>query len=153
MRGDTGSSVWFSLKDIHLLISELTDIQYICVCLGVYLSRYSDLIQMDPLTPGATGEIVIFKVMKVNHKPTDDHHLGSYDKFRMWWEILYSSFALHVFFFNLCCVFLIWCFYFLLCTAGCICNVAYCAYVISTGYLFHFTLLSWFSWRCKYRRK
>ncbi|XP_068452041.1 protein TASOR isoform X2 [Clinocottus analis] len=31
---------------------------------GVYLSRYSDLIQVNPITPGATGEIIIFKVMK-----------------------------------------------------------------------------------------
>ncbi|CAG5977835.1 unnamed protein product [Menidia menidia] len=33
---------------------------------GVYLSRYSDLLQMNPLTPGTTGEIIIFKVMKVD---------------------------------------------------------------------------------------
>ncbi|XP_040890119.1 protein TASOR isoform X2 [Toxotes jaculatrix] len=31
---------------------------------GVYLSRYSDLLQMNSFTPGATGEIIIFKVMK-----------------------------------------------------------------------------------------
>ncbi|XP_029947947.1 protein TASOR isoform X2 [Salarias fasciatus] len=31
---------------------------------GVYLSRYSDLLQKNPLTPGTTGEIIIFKVMK-----------------------------------------------------------------------------------------
>ncbi|KAM9361353.1 protein TASOR [Symphorus nematophorus] len=31
---------------------------------GVYLSRYSDLLQINPLTPGASGEIVIFKVIK-----------------------------------------------------------------------------------------
>ncbi|XP_044206100.1 uncharacterized protein LOC122981439 [Thunnus albacares] len=31
---------------------------------GVYLSRYSDLLQVNSFTPGATGEIVIFKVMK-----------------------------------------------------------------------------------------
>ncbi|XP_040059629.2 protein TASOR isoform X2 [Gasterosteus aculeatus] len=31
---------------------------------GVYLSRYSDLIHTPPLTPGVTGDIVIFKVMK-----------------------------------------------------------------------------------------
>ncbi|KAM3621562.1 uncharacterized protein V6R79_012819 [Siganus canaliculatus] len=31
---------------------------------GVYLSRYSDLLQVNPMTPGATGEIIIFKVMK-----------------------------------------------------------------------------------------
>ncbi|KAG7226668.1 hypothetical protein INR49_001838, partial [Caranx melampygus] len=31
---------------------------------GVYLSRYSDLLQMNSFTAGATGEVVIFKVMK-----------------------------------------------------------------------------------------
>ncbi|XP_027135126.1 uncharacterized protein tasora isoform X2 [Larimichthys crocea] len=31
---------------------------------GVYLSRYSDLLQLNAITPGATGEILIFKVMK-----------------------------------------------------------------------------------------
>ncbi|XP_073324924.1 protein TASOR [Pagrus major] len=31
---------------------------------GVYLSRYSDLLQTNVFTPGATGEILIFKVMK-----------------------------------------------------------------------------------------
>ncbi|XP_075951683.1 protein TASOR isoform X1 [Anarhichas minor] len=31
---------------------------------GVYLSRYSDLIQINAITPGVTGEIIIFKVMK-----------------------------------------------------------------------------------------
>ncbi|XP_062271989.1 uncharacterized protein tasora [Scomber scombrus] len=31
---------------------------------GVYLSRYSDLLQVNHFTPGATWEIIIFKVMK-----------------------------------------------------------------------------------------
>ncbi|KAF7656332.1 hypothetical protein LDENG_00042900 [Lucifuga dentata] len=31
---------------------------------GVYLSKYSDLLQMNPCSPGATGELIIFKVMK-----------------------------------------------------------------------------------------
>ncbi|XP_026204201.1 protein TASOR-like isoform X2 [Anabas testudineus] len=31
---------------------------------GVYLSRYSDLLQVNAFTPGATGEIIILKVMK-----------------------------------------------------------------------------------------
>lgn len=49
---------------------ELTETPDVCVCVcvlcvGVYLSRYSDLLQVDPITPGATGEIIIFKVMKV----------------------------------------------------------------------------------------
>nr|XP_023667074.1 protein TASOR isoform X1 [Paramormyrops kingsleyae] len=32
--------------------------------MGVYLSKYSDLLQMNPFDPGASGEIIIFKVMK-----------------------------------------------------------------------------------------
>ncbi|KAM4741337.1 protein TASOR [Anableps anableps] len=31
---------------------------------GVYLSRYSDLLQTSPLAPGTTGELIILKVMK-----------------------------------------------------------------------------------------
>ncbi|XP_042365956.1 protein TASOR-like isoform X2 [Plectropomus leopardus] len=31
---------------------------------GVYLSRYSDLLQINSITPGASGEIIIYKVMK-----------------------------------------------------------------------------------------
>ncbi|XP_056130388.1 protein TASOR-like [Lampris incognitus] len=31
---------------------------------GVYLSKYSDILQVNTLTPGAAGEILIFKVMK-----------------------------------------------------------------------------------------
>ncbi|XP_036007474.1 uncharacterized protein LOC105938223 isoform X1 [Fundulus heteroclitus] len=31
---------------------------------GVYLSRYSDLLQTNPLAPGTTGELLIFKVIK-----------------------------------------------------------------------------------------
>ena len=46
---------------------------YICVLiilsfvslLGVYLSRYADLLQANPLEAGAVGDVVIFKIMKV----------------------------------------------------------------------------------------
>ncbi|XP_010767434.1 protein FAM208A-like [Notothenia coriiceps] len=31
---------------------------------GVYLSKYSDLLQVNPINPGFTGDMVIFKVMK-----------------------------------------------------------------------------------------
>lgn len=31
---------------------------------GVYLSRYSDLLQTNPLVAGTTGELIVFKVMK-----------------------------------------------------------------------------------------
>ena len=33
--------------------------------LGVYLSRYADLLQANPLEAGAVGDVVIFKIMKV----------------------------------------------------------------------------------------
>jgi hypothetical protein len=32
---------------------------------GVYLSKYSDLLQINPFNPGVMGEIIIFKVIKV----------------------------------------------------------------------------------------
>ncbi len=35
--------------------------------LGVYLSKYSDLLQMNPFEVGAAGDIIIFKVMKVSY--------------------------------------------------------------------------------------
>ncbi|XP_078139750.1 protein TASOR-like [Centroberyx gerrardi] len=40
---------------------------------GVYLSKYSDLLQINPFTPGATGEIIIFKVMKGKVKSIYDN--------------------------------------------------------------------------------
>nr|XP_061786654.1 protein TASOR-like [Nerophis lumbriciformis] len=40
---------------------------------GVYLSRYSDLLQVQPLTPGATGDLIIFKVMKGKVKSINDN--------------------------------------------------------------------------------
>lgn len=36
--------------------------------LGVYLSKYSDLLQMNPFEVGAAGDIILFKVMKVSIK-------------------------------------------------------------------------------------
>ncbi|XP_021550774.1 protein TASOR isoform X7 [Neomonachus schauinslandi] len=32
--------------------------------MGIYLSRYADLLQANPLEPGAVGDVVIFKIMK-----------------------------------------------------------------------------------------
>ncbi|XP_017286994.1 protein TASOR [Kryptolebias marmoratus] len=40
---------------------------------GVYLSKYSDLLRTNPFTPGATGEIIIFKVMKGKVKSIYDN--------------------------------------------------------------------------------
>lgn len=57
------------------IISDLNFVLlYSFVCLGVYLSRYSDLLQANPFTPGASGEILIFKVMKVNQLASGRHH-------------------------------------------------------------------------------
>lgn len=33
---------------------------------GVYLSRYADLLQPNPLEAGATGDVIVFKIIKVN---------------------------------------------------------------------------------------
>jgi hypothetical protein len=33
--------------------------------LGIYLCRYADLLQANPLEAGAVGDVVIFKIMKV----------------------------------------------------------------------------------------
>lgn len=38
---------------------------FFCSLLGVYLSRYADLLQANPLEAGAVGDVVIFKIMKV----------------------------------------------------------------------------------------
>ncbi|KAJ1110241.1 hypothetical protein NDU88_007596 [Pleurodeles waltl] len=40
--------------------------------LGVYLSRYADLLQANPLDPGATGDVIIFKIMKGKMKSVFD---------------------------------------------------------------------------------
>ncbi|XP_047203621.1 protein TASOR isoform X4 [Girardinichthys multiradiatus] len=40
---------------------------------GVYLSRYSDLLQTNPLSPGTTGELIIFKVIKGKVKSIYDN--------------------------------------------------------------------------------
>uniref|UniRef100_A0A8D0GFN6 Transcription activation suppressor n=1 Tax=Sphenodon punctatus TaxID=8508 RepID=A0A8D0GFN6_SPHPU len=41
--------------------------------MGVYLSRYADLLQANPLEPGAAGDIVIFKIIKGRMKSIYDH--------------------------------------------------------------------------------
>jgi len=33
---------------------------------GVYISRYADLLQPNPLEDGATGDVIVFKIIKVN---------------------------------------------------------------------------------------
>ncbi|XP_008943835.1 PREDICTED: protein FAM208A, partial [Merops nubicus] len=41
--------------------------------MGVYLSRYADLLQPNPLEAGATGDVIIFKIMKGKMKSIYDH--------------------------------------------------------------------------------
>lgn len=33
---------------------------------GVYVSRYADLLQPNPLEAGATGDVIVFKIIKVH---------------------------------------------------------------------------------------
>lgn len=40
--------------------------------MGVYLSRYADLLQANPLEAGAVGDVVIFKIMKGKIKSVYD---------------------------------------------------------------------------------
>lgn len=35
------------------------------VAAGVYLSKYSDLLQINPFEAGSTGDMIVFKVMRV----------------------------------------------------------------------------------------
>ncbi|XP_015730500.1 protein TASOR isoform X3 [Coturnix japonica] len=41
--------------------------------MGVYISRYADLLQPNPLEIGATGDVIIFKVIKGKMKSIYDH--------------------------------------------------------------------------------
>ncbi|XP_067400293.1 protein TASOR isoform X6 [Emydura macquarii macquarii] len=41
--------------------------------MGVYLSRYADLLQANPLEVGATGDVIIFKIIKGKMKSIYDH--------------------------------------------------------------------------------
>ncbi|XP_050814383.1 protein TASOR isoform X8 [Gopherus flavomarginatus] len=41
--------------------------------MGVYLSRYADLLQANPLEVGATGDVIIFKIIKGKMKSVYDH--------------------------------------------------------------------------------
>ncbi|XP_033922185.1 protein TASOR isoform X2 [Melopsittacus undulatus] len=41
--------------------------------MGVYLSRYADLLQPNPLEAGATGDVIVFKIIKGKMKSIYDH--------------------------------------------------------------------------------
>ncbi|KAM6062335.1 protein TASOR isoform 3-T4 [Chlamydotis macqueenii] len=41
--------------------------------MGVYISRYADLLQPNPLETGATGDVIVFKIIKGKMKSIYDH--------------------------------------------------------------------------------
>ncbi|NXR52582.1 TASOR protein, partial [Hippolais icterina] len=41
--------------------------------MGVYISKYADLLQPNPLEPGATGDVIVFKIIKGKMKSIYDH--------------------------------------------------------------------------------
>ncbi|XP_075618124.1 protein TASOR isoform X1 [Balearica regulorum gibbericeps] len=41
--------------------------------MGVYISRYADLLQPNPLESGATGDVIVFKIIKGKMKSIYDH--------------------------------------------------------------------------------
>ncbi|NXO02404.1 TASOR protein, partial [Rhinopomastus cyanomelas] len=41
--------------------------------MGVYVSRYADLLQPNPLEVGATGDVIVFKILKGKMKSVYDH--------------------------------------------------------------------------------
>ncbi|NXP37130.1 TASOR protein, partial [Leiothrix lutea] len=41
--------------------------------MGVYISKYADLLQPNPLEPGATGHVIVFKIIKGKMKSIYDH--------------------------------------------------------------------------------
>ncbi|XP_014749102.1 PREDICTED: protein TASOR isoform X1 [Sturnus vulgaris] len=41
--------------------------------MGVYISKYADLLQPNPLEPGATGDVIIFKIIKGKMKSIYDY--------------------------------------------------------------------------------
>lgn len=62
--------VWFSLRAVScavvLLLPPLIA-AYVDIA-GVYLCQFSDLLQISPIEPGSTGNIIIFKVIKVHQQ-------------------------------------------------------------------------------------
>uniref|UniRef100_A0A452HFE1 Uncharacterized protein n=1 Tax=Gopherus agassizii TaxID=38772 RepID=A0A452HFE1_9SAUR len=88
---ESGSMANFNYKRASLIHSELLEkeVQNICEkglqvghskitilgspSMGVYLSRYADLLQANPLEVGATGDVIIFKIIKGKMKSVYDH--------------------------------------------------------------------------------
>ncbi|NXA45282.1 TASOR protein, partial [Nothocercus julius] len=58
-------------KGLHVGHSKITILG--SPAMGVYISRYADLLQANPLEAGATGDVIIFKIMKGKMKSIYDH--------------------------------------------------------------------------------
>ncbi|KGL80230.1 Protein FAM208A, partial [Tinamus guttatus] len=58
-------------KGLHVGHSKITILG--SPAMGVYISRYADLLQANPLEAGATGDVIIFKIIKGKMKSIYDH--------------------------------------------------------------------------------
>ncbi|NWU96214.1 TASOR protein, partial [Upupa epops] len=58
-------------KGLHVGHSKITILG--TPSLGVYISRYADLLQPNPLEVGATGDVIVFKIIKGKMKSIYDH--------------------------------------------------------------------------------
>ncbi|NXA33359.1 TASOR protein, partial [Eudromia elegans] len=58
-------------KGLHVGHSKITNLG--SPAMGVYISRYADLLQANPLETGATGDVIIFKIIKGKMKSIYDH--------------------------------------------------------------------------------
>ncbi|XP_066452651.1 protein TASOR isoform X2 [Eleutherodactylus coqui] len=68
-----------SEKGLHVGNSRLTALGK--PSMGVYLSKFADLLQANPLDGGATGHILIFKVIKGKMKLVYDHFRNNQESF------------------------------------------------------------------------
>lgn len=53
------------LKDVSIKCENFPITQVLVVIVGVYLSKYSDLLQINPFDVGSSGDMIVFKVMRV----------------------------------------------------------------------------------------
>uniref|UniRef100_F7EYQ5 Transcription activation suppressor n=1 Tax=Ornithorhynchus anatinus TaxID=9258 RepID=F7EYQ5_ORNAN len=88
---EPGSVANFNYKRASLIHNELLEKEVQSICekglqvgqskvailgnpsMGIYLSKYADLLQANPLEPGATGDVVVFKIIKGKMKSVYDH--------------------------------------------------------------------------------
>lgn len=53
------------LRDVSIKCENFPITQVLVVIVGVYLSKYSDLLQINPFDVGSSGDMIVFKVMRV----------------------------------------------------------------------------------------